>query len=220
MNNKANLKPSCEEFEVLISAMIDGELLPTKLESLQAHLDICTNCREQATTFKTIDSLVAIGVESIGMGSIGMGSIGMQSPSDNETPTLANVKVTRPNLKVSARPNRWLSIRRLVPLAAAATLLICLAFTAIQNPKPVTAEQVSPEQFVQPVRDLHFINLQQQRDQELMLRTLKMDLRSLKLEINQLEPGSDERIKLVQQIDSMLEKVSLFAAADTNQPTE
>ena len=53
-----------------------------------------------------------------------------------------------------------------------------------------------------------------------MLRTLKMDLRSLKLEINQLEPGSSERIKLVQQIDLMLQKVNLFEANHETHPTQ
>ena len=80
----------------------------------------------------------------------------------------------------------------------------------LPTPNPVTAEQFSPEEVVRPIKELHLINLQQQRDQELLLRTLGMDLRSLRLEIAQLDSGSEERQNLENQINAMIEKVREF----------
>jgi hypothetical protein len=89
-------------------------------------------------------------------------------------------------------------------------LLAILSITIINGPTPAKADQVTPEQIVKPMKELHLINLQQQRDQDLMLRTLGMDLRSLKIEIAQLEPGSPERKLLTEQVEAMIEKVRLF----------
>ena len=74
-----------------------------------------------------------------------------------------------------------------------------------------TAEQLTAEQFVKPMTDLNRINHQQQRDQDLMLRTLGMDLRSLKLELKQLENAApEERLRLEKQIEKMLHRVEEF----------
>ena len=83
--------------------------------------------------------------------------------------------------------------------------------TTNQTAPVATAEQLTAEQFVKPMTDLNRINHQQKRDQDLMLRTLGMDLRSLKLELKQLENAApEERLRLEKQIEKMLHRVEEF----------
>lgn len=184
---------TCEQFEPLVSALIDGELSGSELELVNEHLADCQSCRELRDDFTSVDGCVAT----------------LASDTANEKITETFV-VTRqkPSLK------NWISVWRLVPLAAVATLMIgFFVVTADQTAPEATAEQLTPEQFVKPMTDLNRINQQQQRDQELMLRTLGMDLRSLKLELKQLEnAGPEDRARFENQIKEMLDRVEQFEA--------
>ena len=179
---------NCRAYEPLISAMLDGELEPNKLTELENHVDRCPGCQAQLRAYEQVNAAVD-----------SLSQSGASPIDSNKFPS-----------KVQASGNNWLSAWRLIPIATAATLLIGLGLTALPGPRPVTADQINPQLFVQPMKDLHLINVQQQRDQELMLWTLGIDLRSLKLEINQLESGSEERQNMADQIDAMIEKVQLF----------
>jgi negative regulator of sigma E activity len=208
MNNE-NLKldlhhtdPSqCEIFEPLISAMLDGELTETEQNELLAHLDECSTCRAQVQAFQNVDQAVS---------SMNSTAIAYEESLEKtkSTDRLSNGKLSV-DRSIVAHPSTW-SWWRVIPLAVAASLLAILSITIINGPTPAKADQVTPEQIVKPMKELHLINLQQQRDQELMLRTLGMDLRSLKIEIAQLEPGSPERKLLTEQVEAMIEKVRLF----------
>lgn len=183
----------CEQFEPLVSALIDGELSGSELELVNAHLADCQSCRELRDDFAGVDGCV----------------VALASGPANEHITETFV-VTRqkPVLK------NWLSVWRLVPLATVAILMVGLFIVTTDQTAPeATAEQLTAEQFVKPMTDLNRINQQQQRDQELMLRTLGMDLRSLKLELEQLEnAGSEDRARFENQIEEMLDRVEQFEA--------
>ncbi len=186
MTNENN---NCEPFEILISALIDDEISTHESQELETHLAVCQACHSHATGFRQVNELVD-----------------QHSSRDPFSGSSANTstKVLRSTRKKS------MAIWRLIPLAVAATLLVCFAIAAWPNPQPANAEQISPAQFVEPMKEIHYLNIQKQRDQDLMLRTLGMDLRSLKLELNELEAGSIERVKFAEQIDAMLEKVQAF----------
>ena len=188
------MKPNeqkCEPFELLISAMIDGELPADQRSELDAHLEQCESCVGLLDDFQNVDCVV----ESIGF---------EHNPNANITETFV-VTRQKPSMK------NWLSVWRLVPLAGVAALMVGLFLVMTQPALKATAEQLTPEEFVRPLADLNRINIQQQRDQELMLRTLGMDLRALKLELNQLEnAGPEDRLRLEKQIETMLDRVSSF----------
>ena len=188
----------CEIYEPLISAMIDGELSSNQQEELRGHVDECRNCRDQLRYFEQVN----LGMERLCMPAHPAEDSSVPK-SLNGVPSLSKPLVSRNRFR------SWMSWR-LVPIAVVASLLVCIGIVVIQDQKPAAADQVPAEQFVQPMKDFLMSNLQQKRDQELMLRTLSIDLRSLKLEINQLEPGSTERLVLEAQIDSMIEKVMDF----------
>lgn len=183
----------CEQFEPLVSAMLDGELSPTELDQVNNHLAKCDSCRQLRNKFASVDKSV-----------LRLGEFDCPTDQGSITETFVITR-QKPELK------NWLSVWRLVPVAAVAALSIGM-FLVISHPaSKATADQLTPEQFVKPMTDLNRINQQQQRDQELMLRTLGMDLRSLKLELNQLEnAGSEDRVRLENQIEEILNRVEQF----------
>lgn len=186
-------KNPCEDFEPLVSAMADGELGEEELRSVQLHLAKCSACKSLSEDFVGINGVVTSFSDR------------PQEPNNDVRETF--VVVRRKN---SIR--NWFSVWRLAPLAGVAALLITLLVITVQPPPSATADQLSADQFVRPLSDLNRINHQQQRDQELMLRTLGLDLRSLKLELGQLEnASSEEREAMEQQIEKMLQRVQEFS---------
>ena len=185
---------NCDDFEPMVSAMIDGELSRDEQGLLSSHLDDCVACRRLLTDFEAVD----IAVETLAPAS-------SLATLEKRTETFVLTR-QKPSLK------SWLSVWRLVPLAAVAALMVGMFLVTTNQTAPVaTAEQLTAEQFVKPMTDLNRINHQQQRDQDLMLRTLGMDLRSLKLELKQLENAApEERLRLEQQIEKMLHRVEEF----------
>lgn len=195
-----NRHSNCETYEPLISALIDGELEPSEQNELKSHLQNCAMCKQRMIVFERVDAAVEILSHDSAA----------STPHDPNLHLPASIPFAmHPPSKAPLRANR-LMIWRLIPLAAAATLLICLGIAAWPNPKSVNAELISSAQIVEPMKELYLLNLQQQREQELMVRTLGMDLRSMKLEINLLDPESDRRANLAAQIDAMIEKVNLY----------
>ena len=185
----------CQIYEPLVSVLLDGELTEKENQQLQQHLCGCHGCRRLLDEFSQVDEAV----ELLSAGP------NRAATFDDFSSNRADSHIDRP-----AKKRLAFSVWRLIPLAVAATVLVCLGITMLPTPNSVTAKQVSPEEVVRPIKELHLINLQQQRDQELMLRTLKMDLRSLRLEIAQLESGSEEQTVMKNQIDAMIEKINQF----------
>ena len=179
------------EFEPLISAFIDGELSNDAASNIRSHLEACESCRALHEQFSTVDSLVHLSEERI-----------------------SQYKISADSVHAKTEPVR-MSASRLVPLAVVATLLICVS-TIFVHDQPAEAELVSPEQIAQPMSELHLINQQQSRDQELMLQVLGMDLRALKLEISRLPENSQARANLTQQVDAMLERIRTFNTEGDN----
>ena len=192
---------NCDTYEPLISAMIDGELESGERNELNSHLQNCTMCKQRVIAFERVDAAVeTLSHNSDAARSTNEAILRLQS---------AVPFAMYPPKKAPPRANNLL-IWRLIPPAAAATLLICLGIAAWPSPRPLIAESISPAQIVEPMKELHLLNLEKQREQSLMLRTLIMDLRSMKLEINLFEPGSAKRISLASQIDAMIERVELY----------
>ena len=149
MNNN---DPNCENYEVLISAMIDGEIALPEQDDLNQHLKSCRACQSQLRKFEKIDSAV----ESIAMdreqANLGQAIVNQKI---NGTASLVEPKPVNANAKTRTP---WFSVWRLIPLAVAATLLICLAITALPTPQSATADQVLPEQILEPMKELHIIH--------------------------------------------------------------
>jgi len=206
MNNQYS---NCERYEPLLSAMLDGELDSTEREEMLVHLDDCPVCRAQVCAFEQVNRAIESLSHRRDLVVSEPATLPGPLPSLNGVSGLNGI-ASLSELKPTAGKRRITSAWRWIPLAAAATLLIFLGITALPNPDSASAEQLPPEQIVEPMKEFLQYNMQQQHDQELMLWTLGLDLRAMKLEINQLEPGSNERINLENRIDSMIAKVRKF----------
>jgi len=195
---------NCETYDPLISAMMDGEIESVERNELNSHLQNCARCKQRVMAFEQVDSAV----ERLSHKNLS-GSESLNGFAQSSFPTVpfAMHEAKKKSLQAH-RKSAW----RLIPLAAAAMLLVCLGIALWPNPRPVNAGLISPSQIVEPMKELHFLNQETRRNQELMLRTLGMDLRSMKLEINHFELGSAERDSLSAQIDAMIEKVQTFEA--------
>ena len=193
---------NCEVIEPLISAMIDGELVGQEQVQVEQHLEHCQACQLKANSFEQVDAaallLSARRVDTLGT---------LDAVDDVVTSKTTNVYVVS---RDKSSLKSWLSLGRLAVMAAAATIVVGFAISMFPNQQPATASQFSADEIVQPIQELQLIHRQQQRDQELMLKTLEMDLRALRLELNELDPESDERKNLASDIDAMIEKVKQF----------
>ncbi len=133
-----NRNSNCETCQPLISAMLDGELTTAENDELDLHLQQCADCQIQVERFRAVNGAVR----------------------QLSNPTIVKTELSKQVM------SRSFSIWRTIPLAAAATLLVCLAIGTWPNPQPAKAEHVSAEQFVKPMEDLAYLNLQEQSDQE------------------------------------------------------
>lgn len=193
---------SCVAYHERISLSLDGELTGSESADLEVHLAQCTACREIADQFMEVDFAVSqLSLDRV-----------LPASAPNSIPATALEPSPSAELSGAASSRGFLgsALWRLVPLAVAASVLICLAIATWPSATPATADQIPNEQFVKPLTQLQWLNGEQQRDQALMLKTLLLDLRAMKLEVAQLENGSSEQSVLTAQIDAMMEKVSRF----------
>lgn len=194
---------NCEPFEMFISSRLDDELTTDEQTLLDEHLQQCDSCQELVIRFQRVNA----SVESL---SHPLSHPQPQTDASNQPDQATETFVVTRNKPVL---KDWLSVWRLIPATTAAMVLVGLIVFATRTPEPIAAKQFSTDAFVEPVQQLQFISEQQQRDQDLMLRLLGMDLRSLRLELNQLDADSPERADFAKRIDAMIERVRNFESA-------
>jgi anti-sigma-K factor RskA len=180
---------SCEPFELMISELIDGELNDSDTRDVQEHIQDCAACQELHSQFARVNAAV-------------------ESLSANDRRLISAFADAKPRTEKS-QTNVQRFAWRLIALSTAAALLFAVFVTFYPTTNSLTAKEFSPQDFAQPLKELHVLNMHQERDQELMLKTLSMDLRAMKLELNQLN-DSEEQGELASEIDLMLAKVNQF----------
>ncbi len=198
MTNHFN-QSSCERFGRLISAKVDGELELEVSKQLDQHLEMCTICRQRMQVFGEINELV------------------YSAAAPDETAFF-------PVKPVEKRLVEWhnkigKSLMRWIPLAVAASVLIGFIIIALPSGPTVTAEQIA-----MPLAELEMINDEQSESQAQMLKTLEFELRALKLELGSLNGESDsednsleEKKRVEETLDRLIEKVKQFGETETNQ---
>lgn len=180
---------NCEPFQLMISELLDGELNQADSLAVQKHLDNCTQCRHTASAFQQANNAVA-------------------NLANHRQPDLPQ-KINGQQTARGSAPSNPNTLRRWLMIAAAVVVLVGLSAAFVQTTSPVSAKEFSAQEFARPLKDLHLLNMQQASDQELMLRALNMDLRAMRLELNQI-PDSKEQDGLKSEIDLMLAKVRQF----------
>ena len=102
-------------------------------------------------------------------------------------------------------------------LAVAASVLIGLIVIALPSGPTVTSEQIAL-----PLAEFEMITGEQLESQSRMLKSLELELRALKLEVNSLgtdsvsgsTPGDKQRVEEI--LDQLIEKVNQLSESDSN----
>lgn len=187
--------PDCESYEIAISEMIDGELTSSEKLNLTNHLLKCAECRQTVRDFEVVTSSV---FRSVLPGLEGVHGRGVLSP--------------RKSSKIRS------SVRYL--LAVAGTVLAAsVLFLVFVPPSTVDAEVLTAEQVFVPVQELHLINLEQEQDHQLELKTMELELRRLRLELAELADDHDTlrvNFDIEQMIDRVIEEQFYAAIDDRN----
>jgi anti-sigma factor RsiW len=196
----------CGEFEILISADVDGELDEGEREALDQHLSQCVTCRNRRSHWEFLGEHLR--------------HVQFTPPTEAESPfneiTLngwkremfqeylannsAHQTIILPESGTgsldSARGGRWL-------LGIAAGILVALgvSFGVFSN-RPPAAIAVSAD----PLVKMHAINVQTEQDQQATIRAMALELRTMKLEMRRLKLDPQAQAEWEGQIDSLLTK--------------
>ncbi len=111
----------CESYEPMLAAMLDGELNSSEHEQLMRHVDHCTNCQQEIRDFEKID----LAIEALAhRKDLAESEPAIMPEFHHEFHSFDGKSRSKP--KLTSEKHRNTSGWRLVPFAAAATLLICL----------------------------------------------------------------------------------------------
>ncbi len=189
----------CETFEPLVSALIDGELNESETDAVESHLQNCHACQQLKRSFLILSNTIAS--QQIYEFEASQSFMEDMAPRNGISAPLPQ--------KVPNEQRRHWSLPWLVPIAIAASLLIWGAISMIPE-KTNSVDTASVDSIAQPLADFQMINQQKQRDQQLMLKTMELELRSLRIELDQLDPNVATRDALAKQIEDMMHRVSHF----------
>jgi anti-sigma factor (TIGR02949 family) len=121
---------NCRDLEVHLTPFVDGEDPPAARRAVQAHLDACPPCRDDAEAEAAARELVRSHRDALcahAPDSLRSRCAALASQSAN--PVVASPAIANPQSSINQSPilNRHSSIRRWLPLSLAATLVLAVA---------------------------------------------------------------------------------------------
>lgn len=186
---------SCEDFEMLLSCCLDGEISADEQEQLIPHLAICDSCRERKNQFESINRAV----------------YQLGEPTENRFIT----KRIGPS-GVEPLPARdsilSYSRQRLGYATLAATAVIVLLTLNVND---FFAPRANANELAGPMAALVEINSERIRDQEFLRETLELDLRTLKLELAIVGQQNSADL-ILGRIEKLMERLVRFESAELN----
>lgn len=192
----------CEEFELLVSADLDGELDCEEQRVLQRHLADCPACRDWRDVCRRLaGDLMAVATPAYNAPD--ENPVARLAPNGHRSgnPT-AGVPEIAPKGAVSSRRMR-LGLGERWFLAVAALLLVAIGVSFgvfARRSRETTSFNV------EPLVAMHAINVQTEQDQLATLRTVEMELRMMRLEMKQIQLAPGDREQMEKRIESLLSK--------------
>lgn len=116
-------------------------------------------------------------------------------------------QLNHPPIVTVRQPSKrsWFSKRLIVGIASA--VAICLVVIVWPSNTALNAGQVTAEQIIQPMQQLHQVTVQRQQSHDTELRVMKMDLQLLQLQLRMLEKSQQET-QLNERLQQLLERVN------------
>ncbi len=186
---------SCENFELLLSCCLDGETSPKEQEQLATHLAICDPCRDRSQRFEAVNSAV------YQLGEPAADRFVTTRPVSGSNQALPVYKSTFSN-----------NLRRLAYLGLAASAMIVFL---VLNLNDYFTPRVNANELLAPMVALAEINTERIRDQEFLRETLKLDLRTLKLELAAVDRDNSNEL-ILERIRMLMDRLGRFESARLN----
>ena len=175
----------CEQHAESLSALLDGELEAGAARAFEAHLEDCSLCRAKLAAFQTVDQ--------------GLTQRTTLPSVDHEARVRAAVQARRRGARPTG-PVR--SGTRLLKLATAALVLIAVSLVVL-----VTSDEAGAHRAAVPIATIELLNEQERQDQNTLLETLEWELRSLKLQIGSLRLEPTEQAALSERVERLLRQI-------------
>ena len=166
----------CDEYGLLISCLVDGELTDSEREGLSDHLSGCGECRERLDTFRRLAESEL--PES-------------ELPADDFKDRVCRA-VKAELAIVHRKPAKFVNGRRqpsrgvMLAISTVGSLAAAVLFVTFWLNAP-SERVLDAAPLADSLTSLEAINEQSESNQRLMLRTCKLDLRSVQLELNSLD---------------------------------
>jgi hypothetical protein len=203
---------NCVEAEFLINLALDNELDEHGEALLSAHLANCHDCRQREMNFETVNSLVAeLGCRAAGTDTAGIAlrdEVRAAAAVDDWPAAIASESTSSQNAKIrSDRRIGWrMNAAGIVPLAVAAIIAMILVVPYFYEPRTANSAEIAAE-IAEPLVSISQLNDLRQRDQLAACDTMRLELRTLKLEMSVFD--DDRRIESVSnRIDQLLARIS------------
>ena len=220
----------CEHFQTLISAQLDGELDQAEWSELQAHVQSCPGCLDfRRGCVQVAFAYAALSAEDGRSEEEGFAAVVNPAPlsranghdalSVNALPVKA---LPAPGLPVTALPG---DTKRIAPktlpaklhppsarrmpgpwfwAAVAAGLMVAVVSSAWWQLRAPPQPQIS----LNPLLVRYANNVEAEQDQQSTLRIVQMDLRTMRLELEQLQLDPETRAQLSKRIETLLAKTN------------
>ena len=204
----------CDRMGLLISAQLDGELTEAERPKFEAHLEQCSTCRNRMKSFEQLNHWVEIdqAIEATSCLEMPAGEWGGFAEF-----TKADFQVEKKPMKSDGTSLKRIATR-LIPMAAAASVILGLGIAALPTGKTVTAEEIAA-----PLAELDLIQERQAEGQAQLLATMQFELRILRLELaamaseekSKTDSSSDQQ-RIEEKLDLLLEKVNELSAVGSS----
>ncbi len=185
---------SCEDYQQLISASLDGESTDGERNELEHHLNSCQVCRQRRHAYVQVNELFEE-FEPVRAEIAKRGAEVKGEPQQIPGAGRRRTQRTRQNLVRAGL---------LVGGVAASAALAAFVYSP---PPSQPMETVTVTDLVQPLDKLYDLNRQSTKDQKIMASALEYELRALKLQLNNVSNDAADIDQYKQRIDELMRLV-------------
>ena len=172
---------NCDDYQQMLSARLDGELEEEEWATISEHMTVCSYCSRRLEELAAVDNQVAW-------------DVGLSEDFRGRITDAGTIRQTE---------RRPLGLR--VVLAVAAGLLLALALPSFR-----AAPEIQADDFIQPLVNLERIEQQENLTRRAMYRAVELDLRALKLELQEARLDEETQRDLLARLDQLTFKFRGF----------
>lgn len=220
------MKNECSNYEILISAALDGELDPAEFARLESHVETCADCRRQYRNFEAVNDLVLTSDEQWSTASPGRESLARERVETSgriaiESAISRNGQSHSPNLpfageKPTPRREKGNFDRGRTFLAGGflAATAAGLAALLTSGTDEATTSPLSSSEFRSSVEKVSNMNRTAHTLQQTQTRMMNQELRTMRLMARHSGGDQTEVAQLEKKIDDLMQRLQDLESQD------